>query len=186
MQKINRLLANNPRIINLLIPLLIIGLYLGLFLRPKLKQVSLLLPAVSRLQAKVRATEKDWANRNSFKQQISRLNEKIDYYEKKLPGEKEIPAILEYLSEAAKRLNVRLTEIKPIEQSENKHRGEIYYSVPILLKAECGYHQIGRFINELERADRFMKISDIKIEAGPTQGNTLSIELITVTYVMGQ
>ncbi|NQS99786.1 MAG: type 4a pilus biogenesis protein PilO, partial [Candidatus Omnitrophica bacterium] len=61
---------------------------------------------------------------------------------------------------------------------------QIYYGVPILVKAECRYHQLGRFLNELERADRFMKISDIKIKARPDRPETLYIQLIIVTYVM--
>lgn len=177
----------NPQAINALVVILVIVLYLGLFLGSKIKQISYLLPQVSQLKAKITNTEKDWANIDAFKKKISQLNEKIDYYEKRLPSEKEVPVVLEYLSSSARKLNVRITEIEPVEQSGDKaDKSLIYYNVPILLRAECGYHQLGRFLNELERADRFMKISDIEIETDLYRGNPLYVELTIVTYVMGQ
>ncbi|MFX0211381.1 MAG: type 4a pilus biogenesis protein PilO, partial [Candidatus Hodarchaeota archaeon] len=115
----------------------------------------------------------------------AQLHEKLDYYERSLPSEKEIPAVLEYVSAAAKELNVRITEIRPIGQDKDKGKAPtIYYKAPILLKAECGYHQLGRFLNKLESADRFMKIDDIKIETNSRTSDIHNVELIVVTYVM--
>lgn len=169
---------------NFIVIILIIVIYLGLFFSPKIKQCLALFREASQLKAEIIATRRDWASMNTLKAELLRLNERKDYYEKRLPGKKEIPAVLEYLSSAAKKLNVRLSEIKPVEQEVSG--GQIFYSVPILLKAECEYHQLGRFLNELEKADRFMKISDIKIIANPKQAGALCIQLIIVTYVMSQ
>ncbi|MBU4346425.1 MAG: type 4a pilus biogenesis protein PilO [Candidatus Omnitrophica bacterium] len=181
MKKFATLFLNRPAI-NLTVSILFIVFYLFLFFPPKIKKIFLLLPEVSQLQAKIVTLEKDWTNIDSFKQKISLLNKEIAYYEKRLPAEKEIPAVLEYLSDSAKKLDVRITEIKPVGQSQDEE--QIYYSVPILVKAECGYHQLGRFLSELEGADRFMKISDIKLEASSYQINSLDVQLIVVTYVM--
>lgn len=185
--KFKEFFSRKPTTINFSIIFLIIALYLFLFLIPGTKTLFGRLSECSRLQAKIVATEKDWANLESFKAKISRLNERIDYYEKRLPGGKQVPAILEYLSNAAKELNVRITEISPVEQGRDKVAApSLYYKVPVLLKAECGYHQLGRFLNKLESADRFMKISDIKIAANRRKTNIHSVQLTIVTYVMSQ
>lgn len=182
--KFKEFFSRKPTIINFSIIILVIVLYLSLFFRPRIKETFSKLTEVSRLKAKVVNTEREWANIDSLKKQVSQLDEKIDYYEKRLPSEKEKAALLKFLSDSAKELNVRITEIKPIEQDKDKKlEVSIYYQVPILLIAECGYHQLGRFLNELERADRLMKISDIKIKA---RGNILNVQLIVVTYVMSQ
>ncbi len=178
-------LSSNKSTTYILISILIIVFYLFLFLRPKIREISLLLPQVSELKAKIAGLEDDWANIEAFEKKVLRLNKKIDYYEKKLPNEKEIPAILEYLSDAARKMNVRITEIQPLEQDKDAASlASLYYKVPILLKAECGYHQLGRFLNELENTDRFIKISDLKIVANPLRADIHDVQLIVVTYVM--
>lgn len=180
-------LLSDKNTIKMVVALFIALLYLGVFFRPKARQFVLGLVEASRTKREIVATKRDWANLDSFKQKTTSLSEKIAYYEKKLPGKKEIPAILEYLSDSARKLNVRITEIKPVEQGQDtEDKDKIYYAVPILLKAECGYHQLGRFLNELERADRFMKISDIEIGSSSDQDGILDVQLIIVTYVMSQ
>ncbi len=187
MQSFKKLLANKSLnkslMINALIPVLIIVVYLSLFLGPKIKETLRLLPEASRLKTKIVNTEKEWANIDSFNARISRLHKKLDYYEKKLPGAKEIHTVLGYLSDAAKEMDVRLTEIKPIEQDRTA-TPPLHYRVPILLKAECGYHQLGRFLNKLESADRFMKINDIKMAASLRRADIHNVQLIVVTYAM--
>lgn len=175
----------NKRFLNILIVILLLVIYLFLFFRTTIDRLSFLLPETAQLQTKIKQIEYDWANIVILRQKISRLKQKLLDYEKKLPNEKEIAQVLKYLSDSAKRLNVRITEIKPVGlNQQDKESGNIYYSVPILLKAECSYHALGRFLNELEMANRLMKISDIKIEPYPYQTNTIFAQLIVVTYVM--
>ena len=163
---------------------LVILLYLGLFLGPGIKGAFRLFSEVSQLRANIVNTQRQWAQIDKTKEKISQLSKRISYYEVKLPSEKEVPAVLGYLSDSARELNVRLIEIKPVEEEDKKQKGLSYYSVPILLKAESGYHQLGRFLNRLETADRFMKISDIKIAVGHEKANIHKVQLTVITYVM--
>lgn len=188
-QKFNQLLLKRPKVVNIAILVLLVVLYLGLFMRPTIKGLFLVLPQASELKRNILNLEQDSRNLDTLKAKVLQSNKEIDSYEKRLPNEKEIPAILKYLSNAARKLDVRITEIKPIEQDEQLQAkaempSAIYYQAPILLKAECGYHQLGRFLSALERADRFMKIGDIKILTNTYESNFLDIELIVVTYVM--
>ncbi|MCQ9208023.1 MAG: type 4a pilus biogenesis protein PilO [Omnitrophica bacterium] len=165
--------------------ILISLLYSSLFLLPKAKALFLELAKSTRLKAEIVNIEKNWANLSLLKEKIGQLDQKAQSYEKKLPGEKEIPAVLEYLSDSAKKFGVRITEIRPVEQDKGKDAPPaFYYKAPIMLKAECGYHQLGRFLNELENADRFMEINDLKIVTNPRKSNIHYIQLIVVTYVM--
>jgi len=180
-------LLSDKNTIETAVAVFIMLFYLGVFFRPQARQFVLGLVEASRTKREIVDTKRDWANLSSFKQKIAGLSEKIVYHEKKLPGKKDIPAVLEYLSHSARKLNVRITEIKPVKPGQDaEDKNKIYYAVPILLKAECGYHQLGRFLNELERADRFMKISDIEIRGSSYQGGILDVQLTIVTYVMGR
>lgn len=191
LQKIKELFQKTPQLKKFsssfmpLVPFLLIFFYLILLVFPAIRNTFRLLPEASQLKSQIVKVEKEWANIDSFNEQIARSDEKLAAYEKSLPGEKEIPAILEYLSDAAKELKVRITEIRPvIEEKDKAATPSIYYKAPILLKAECGYHQLGHFLNKLENADRFMRIDNIKIEADPEKIGIHNVELIVVTYVM--
>ena len=185
LKKIKELVLKQPKISCIVLALIAL-IYACLFLGPEIKKLFGGLAECSQLKTGIIKVKEDWTNIDHFKERISQLKEKINYYEKKLPGEKEIPTILKYLSEAAKKMDVRITEIKPLklEQEKSKDAKLFYYETPILLNAECGYHQLGRFLSKLESADRFMKIDDIKIVASPHKANIHHVRLTVLTYVM--
>jgi Tfp pilus assembly protein PilO len=184
-EKIRGFLSDKSTALSLLVPALIAVFYLGLFVRPTMKRFFRLLPEASQLKAKIIKVEKDWENIEALKGRVSQSHEKIGTYERKLPVEKEVPAVLEFLSQAARKMDVRITEIKPVDQDKDEPGiHSLYYRIPILLKAECGYHQLGRFLNKLESADRFVKIDDIKITTNPAQPAIHDVKLVVVTYVM--
>jgi len=175
---------NQPQTTRLVL-IAIVLIYLFLFLAPKTKALFFELGRSAGLKAKIVDIKKSWANLSLLEKRISQLDEKTDWYEKKLPSGKEIPAVLEYLSDSAKKIGVRITEIKPVEYDRDKLKtAALYHKAPIILKAECGYHELGRFLNELENADRFMRINDLKIVANPQKTDVHYIQLTVVTYVM--
>lgn len=183
-KKIQELLSNKA-VMQLAGAILVAILYLFFVFIPKAKVVVKNFSQGRELKTKIVKTEKAWAMRTQIEQEIAQTNEKIQYYEKELPEKKEIPQVLRYLSDSARKLNVKITEIKPAEKDEGLiQENLIYSSVPISLKAECGYHELGRFVSELESADRFMKISNIKIMTNAYNENRHYVRLTVITYVL--
>lgn len=160
-------------------------IYFFFLILPKAKTVFKGFGQANQMRANIVTTEASWSNRANIERDIAQSNERINFYEKELPGEKEIPAVLRYLSDSARKLNVKITEIKPVGLDEVEgQESPIYTGVPISLKAECGFHELGRFISELESADRFMKISDIKIVANPNDLEQHYVRMMVIAYVM--
>ncbi|MFC1698533.1 type 4a pilus biogenesis protein PilO [Candidatus Omnitrophota bacterium] len=181
MKELKEILSNKSTI-KLIVIILLVLIYLGFFFRPKVKELFALSAQASELKAEINTTRRDWSDIETLRKRLSFLQDKNVFYQTRLPDEKEIPVILAYLSTAAKKINVKINKIEPGEQ--NLLAGQIYYGLPILLKAECRFHQLGRFIDELEKADRFMKITDLKIVANQGAEQVLYIQLVIVTYVM--
>ena len=75
--------------------------------------------------------------------------------------QKEFPVFLELISALAKKNNIKIIAIEPQAMIDNPDL--FYMEFPVLIDALCGYHDLGRFINNLEDAKIFMKIKDIKI-----------------------
>jgi len=123
-----------------------------------------------------------------YKKTIVLCEEKINRYEKMLPAEKEIPALLENLSVMARDSGIKILGITPITAGPDKESmqpgGDIYQEIPILISAKSGYHELGNFINNLENSDRFMKVVDIDIRSSKLTPSKHDVELVVLTYIL--
>ena len=88
----------------------------------------------------------------------------------------------------ARSAGVKITKIIPVKRSRGDLKGnahpDIYSQQRILINAQCGYHQLGTFIGELESAERFMEISDIKIEVGKLNPKRHKVQLVVNTFLL--
>ena len=166
----------------------IVGYYL-LFLAPVASKFALLFRETSKLQNMINKAELSINSMPKIKSEIGELKSKEEFYSSKLPREEEFPAMLENLSGMARNAKVKITKILPVKNpdasSEEEGAGlKIYSEEAIVINAQCGYHQLGAFVAELESAERFMEISDIKIEAGRVNPKRHNVQLIVKAFIL--
>jgi type IV pilus assembly protein PilO len=118
------------------------------------------------------------------KDEIGKLKENINYYEKKLPTEKDIPDLLQYLSNIGTETNVKLLEIEKKQEIRQEQGQTLYVTVPFKLILKGGYHNIGSFIGKLENADRFMKIEKLEIKEDKNNPYEHRGEMTVFTYIL--
>jgi Tfp pilus assembly protein PilO len=99
-----------------------------------------------------------------------------------LPAQKEFPVFLELISKMAKKNNVKIIAIEP--QKTNDLSANFFIKIPIYVDAYCGYHELGRFINDIEYAEKFMKIIDLKITKDDPDSEELQIFLSIGAYCL--
>jgi len=125
---------------------------------------------------------------DGFKNDLEECSQKVESYEKKLPAEQEIPALLENLSDMAKDSNIKIVSIVPampyLKDGKTGKKSLIYREIPILITAKSSYHELGHFLNNLENADRFMKVVDIDIKANKANPKKHDVELMICTYIL--
>jgi Tfp pilus assembly protein PilO len=176
-----------------LISLIILLVYFQFLLKPRVKSLFLVSSEVKQTFKELSQAKEDIANIPKFKKKIEEFKGKISFYEKKMPTQKEIPALLGELSRFAQDTKVKILGILPLEKLEEsrtekkdkrKSLKEPYFEVPIRIEAKAAYHNLGFFINKLEMADRFMKISDIQIKSNPNTNKLHNVRLIVSTYVL--
>ena len=167
--------------------LVVVGYYF-LFLSPVASRLSFLFRESSGIQSKINKAEISINSMPKIKKEIEELRAKENFYSNKLPREEEFPAVLEDLSSMAQNSGVKITKILPMKESpistEEVTASEIYSRKAILVTAQCGYHQLGAFIAELENAQRFMEISDIRVEAGRISPKRHNVQLIVKTFIL--
>jgi len=110
---------------------------------------------------------------------IAGAEEKIVYYEAKLPGKDEVAALFKELDEKAQEARVQYMTIS--EASEEM--GEHYTKFTRKIVLTGGYHEVGRFINKLEALDRLVRVDDISMESDPSQPFQHNVVLVVSTYV---
>jgi type IV pilus assembly protein PilO len=166
----------------------IVIVYYFIFLAPVMAKFLYVFSEVSRTQSRLNEAEYSVDRSPKIKKEIEELKAKAEFYSSKLPREEEFPAVLENLSDMAKNAGVKITKILPVRDSqllpETGEHLDIYREKEISITAQCGYHQLGTFISELENSERFMKVSDIKIDAARANTKRHNIQLIVKTFIL--
>jgi type IV pilus assembly protein PilO len=167
-----------------------LAVVLALFMiaiKPRLKRYEELRSFIKTEEEKISTAKALINKKDEYERAIQAVNEKIKYYEGKLPQEKETDQLLEQLARIATDAKIKYQYIKPGSmtslQAENIDLP--YYRWPITMRLTCGYHELGLYINQLENARRFIKIDDLSITAGE---NILQhrVTLNLSTYVAGK
>ena len=166
----------------------VIAVYYFLFLAPIASKLPSLFRETARVQDKINKAELAIKSMPKIKKEIKELESREDFYNSKLPSEEEFPAVLKSLSTMAKDTGVKITKILPVKEAavsadDNAYSG-IYRQEVIAIDAQCGYHQLGAFISQLENAERFMELVDIKIEAGGVSPKRHNVQLIVNTFIL--
>ena len=163
-------------------------IYYLLFLSPVILKFLELHRDVSRTQSKLDSAMLSINRTPQIKKEISELDEKGLLYANKLPKEEEFPLVLENLSDMAKTTGVKITKIMPYKDylpvSDSGSISAVYKQREISITAQCGYHQLGEFIAELEGAERFMETSDIRINSNAANPKRHNIELVVKTFIL--
>lgn len=165
---------------------LIISFYL-LIVSPKL---SILIKVSSGIKVKERAVKKignyqGLENKiEKAKNKMSELKLDIEYYEKMLPTEREIPRLLQYISQIARETNIKLIELEQLAEKKPEEEQSLYVAVPIALTIGGDYHDLGLFMNKIETADRFMKIETFNISSDDETPLSHEARLLIHTYML--
>jgi Tfp pilus assembly protein PilO len=159
--------------------------YFHLLLRPQAAGMFGAMARVNKMKADLKKAETDIARIGEMKASIASYDEKIGRYGDLLPTEEGIPALLESLADMARGSNMKIVSIIPAEDQESKPRsGQAYQTIPIVISAKAGYHELGKFFSTLESSERFMKIADIRIKSGVASPKRHDVDLLVLTYIL--
>ncbi|MDD5747057.1 MAG: type 4a pilus biogenesis protein PilO [Candidatus Omnitrophica bacterium] len=119
---------------------------------------------------------------SAMEQERDSLNNAFNDFFDRLPAQKEFPVFLELISKIARNHDVKIIAIEPQKVIEDAN--PFYVKIPVLIDAYCGYHALGGFINDLEFADKLMKVENIKINSDETNPGTHQVFLIIHTFCL--
>jgi len=108
------------------------------------------------------------ANFDAYREQLAAIERDFGTMLRKLPGQTEVDNLLEDITRTA--LGVGLVE--RVFDPQNEIPREFYAELPIQLRYEGSYHEIGQFISEVAAMPRIVTLHDIQITPLAVDGET--------------
>ncbi|MCX5695130.1 MAG: type 4a pilus biogenesis protein PilO [Candidatus Omnitrophica bacterium] len=139
---------------------------------------------ITRLKKDLGNFKKDSKNMQDLKSRQDVSIGKQDIKVKKIISENQFGALLQDISKLANNNDVRILQLKPSREAQGtvKSLGSLTPFF-IMMDLSCGYHNLGKFINELENLRAFVGINSLKID--PFEDNYVKqrVSLTLYTYV---
>ncbi len=166
----------------LVIAAILPGLYWQISYKSKARTIKNLRNDLSNKQAKLNENEAIARNLPRFKEEVEKLNLQLTKVVQELPNSREIPNLLETISNLGSINGLEVIYIKP---NNDVDKG-FYAEVPISIRVKGGYHEMGLFLDAVSQLPRIINVSDITMgnaqEDDRTGAITLDISALATTY----
>lgn len=142
-----------------------------LFLMPQQKTHRELRVQVSQLAARVSLAKQKTSKLPEMRQTLGSLapDGEAEEMNKPLPPEEQLPALLDYIAQTAKRSGVHVVSVRsqaPIAELIVGESGRL--ELPLEVEVEAGYHAIGIFLDSIEQAESFLvRIKTFRLFGNP-------------------
>jgi type IV pilus assembly protein PilO len=114
-----------------------------------------------------------------FQRMVGELEQRLAGLREKLPTEKETPPLYRSLSDAAFNAGLGVSLFQPKDPKLRDYFSEI----PITLRAEGGYHQLGDFFERVAGLSRVVNVTEWKLGTSKDMKNPIAAELTLATYM---
>ncbi len=135
------------------------------------------------LQAEVQAAEAAKAHLPELQAKIARLEIEWARAQEMLPKEKEIPSLIQQISNSGIKAGVSFLLFKPSGPNLTQ---KSYAEIPVQIKVACGYHQLGRFLSNIGNLARIVNVPSVKIATGKERSVEANLSAITYTVAKGK
>lgn len=186
MDKIDLNLAALPKWAKIAIPvclnLVVIVVFFFVFASPMDKDIKRLKGEISKQREDIEKSQHMAMKLDELKVENEKLKLRLAELSEQLPNEKEVSALLEEVSDAAKDAGLKVISWKP--SPRRIHPSKIVYEVPVSVNMTGSFHRLAYFFSSLTRMDRIVNISDINLANPKTEGTeaTLKVTFTAVTF----
>jgi type IV pilus assembly protein PilO len=129
-------------------------------------------------RAEVLKAKADEANLRPFRAQAEALRKRLDLAKERLPSEREIPSVYRQVSDLATRSGLGIALFQPKTPEDR----DVLSEVPILVTAECTYHQLGAFLERVGKMPRIVSLGEFRLIGIDRPTGTLRAEMTIATY----
>ena len=177
---------NQKKILIIIVCVIILYVDFNYLLKAQTKNLNSIAPKISRLKNDLNNLTRDLNNMRELKKKQASSVQKAIIKSTRVISETQIIDLLQDISDLANKNNVKITQIRPLREVPGAKLtlgSEKFLPLFIHLELVCDYHNLGRFINQLENAQVFMVVQEFKIQAQPADYLKQKVMLVLRTYV---
>jgi Tfp pilus assembly protein PilO len=109
----------------------------------------------------------DRARINALRKNLKEARLQLKDINRKVRPIQEVPAVLSIISNIANEYGVKIDQLVPEKDQQESLKDTSdgkYDALPVIIRARSGYHNFGRFLDKLEKADLFFMVKDFIIQ----------------------
>lgn len=151
-----------------------------LILGPLLGSLTKMGTKISELQQSMQSVKSDMNRIDQNRAQLEKIRTQINDVKIKIRSNQEVPLILEDISKSANDYGVKIDQLMPHKDQMEvlvKNDKMKYYALPIMIQVRSSYHDLGRFLAQLEADQIFYNISGFSIVTNPKSATFHTVQL---------
>jgi len=159
---------------------MVLGAFYFVVIKSKDEQIVKLRADLAKIQKEVEDNRRYAQKLNMMKAKIKKLEVALKKASKQLPTEKQIPELLEQVSNLGTQSGLEFTKFKP----RGEVRKEYYSEVPVNLQITGRFHNMLVFFDEIAHMKRIVTLNNIKMRSGSrkTGYTNLTVDCVATTY----
>lgn len=156
---------------------LVVGAFYFFVIQGKDQEIDALQENLAKIQKEVEDNRLHAQKLGKLKEKIAKLETDMKEASKQLPSKKEIPQLLEQVSNIGTQFGLEFLTFKPRPEV----RKDFYSEVPVSLKISGKFHNMLMFFDEISHLPRIVAIDDIKIHSDKGSSR-LTLQCVATTY----
>jgi len=158
-------LKQRALVLAILMVMIGVGFYYFVYM-PKAALIASSRSRLNTLSGEVQVLQTIEAKNKEYKRMIADLSGQLDQARLQLPGEREIPVLLEQIARFGKEAGVEFLSFRPSAETPK----DFYNEVPMALAIRGPFHNIGLFLDKISHYPRIISVSNL------TMGNPVEKE----------
>ncbi len=131
------------------------------------------------LRASFEQKQRKAANFDAYRNQLAEIERSFGTMLRQLPGETEVPSLLEDISQTGLAAGLEEDLFQPSAEVQR----EFYAELPIRITLRGSYHEFGEFVSGIAKLPRIVTLHDIRIERiGNNRPDALTLNVTAKTY----
>jgi type IV pilus assembly protein PilO len=152
-------------VLGILLAMIGVGFYYLVY-QPQAARIKADKSRLAQLTSEVQNLQAIEAQNIKFKRMIAELSGQLDQARQQLPGEREIPILLEQIARFGKEAGIEFISFRPSPEVAR----DFYNEVPMALALRGPFHNIGLFLDKISHYPRIISVSNL------TMGNPVEKE----------
>ena len=179
-------LDKQKKILIVIFFVLIVYVDVAFILKAQTSGINSLEPKIGRLKNDLTNLNRDLENMRVSKNKQNLAAQKEVIKSSKIISEGQISGLLQEISSEANKFDIKIVQIRPnreVQAGKPIIPGDKFTAFLINLDLICDYHNLGKFINELENSLVFIGVQELKISTQLPDYMKQKVSLVLKTYV---